>query len=39
MPRNHPLLPYAMALAAVGLFSLMDALMKGAAIAVGAYSA
>ena len=39
MPRDHPLLPYATALAAVGLFSLMDALMKGASIAVGAYSA
>jgi S-adenosylmethionine uptake transporter len=39
MTPHHPLLPYATALAAVGLFSLMDALMKGAAIAVGAYSA
>jgi S-adenosylmethionine uptake transporter len=39
MPRDHPLLPYATALVAVGLFSLMDALMKGASIAVGAYSA
>ena len=39
MSRDHPLLPYATALAAVGLFSLMDALMKGAAIGVGAYSA
>jgi S-adenosylmethionine uptake transporter len=39
MSRDHPLLPYATALAAVGLFSLMDALMKGASIAVGAYSA
>src|SRR5688500_600272 len=39
MTRDHPLLPYATALAAVGLFSLMDALMKGASIAVGAYSA
>jgi len=37
--RDHPLLPYATALAAIGLFSLMDALMKGASIAVGAYSA
>src|SRR5690606_31073881 len=36
---DQPFLPYAVALAAVGLFSLMDALMKGAAIAVGAYSA
>ena len=39
MARDHPILPYATALAAVGLFSLMDALMKGASIAVGAYSA
>ena len=39
MPRDHPLLPYAVTLAAVALFSLMDALMKGAALAVGAYSA
>jgi drug/metabolite transporter (DMT)-like permease len=39
MMRDHPLLPYAVTLAAVGLFSLMDALMKGAALAVGAYSA
>lgn len=39
MKRDHPVLPYAVVLAAVGLFSLMDALMKGAAIAVGAYSA
>lgn len=39
MSRDHPLLPFAVTLAAVGLFSLMDALMKGAALAVGAYSA
>jgi len=39
MTRDHPLLPYAVTLAAVGLFSLMDALMKGAALAAGAYSA
>lgn len=39
MPRDHHLLPFAAALAGVGLFSLMDALMKGAALAVGAYSA
>jgi S-adenosylmethionine uptake transporter len=39
MTRDHPILPYATALAAVGLFSLMDALMKGASVAVGAYSA
>ncbi len=39
MPRHHPLLPFAATLAAVALYSLMDALMKGAAIAAGAYSA
>jgi S-adenosylmethionine uptake transporter len=39
MKPHHPLLPYGLALLAVGLFSLMDALMKGASIAVGAYSA
>jgi S-adenosylmethionine uptake transporter len=39
MSRDHPLLPYTVTLAAVGLFSLMDALMKGASLAVGAYSA
>ena len=39
MKSDHALLPYATALAAVGLFSLMDALMKGASLAVGAYSA
>jgi S-adenosylmethionine uptake transporter len=39
MPRDHPMLPYGVTLAAVGLFSLMDALMKGASLAVGAYSA
>jgi drug/metabolite transporter (DMT)-like permease len=39
MTRDHPLLPFVVTLAAVGLFSLMDALMKGAALAVGAYSA
>ena len=39
MTRDHPLLPYATALAAVALFSLMDALMKGASILAGAYSA
>jgi S-adenosylmethionine uptake transporter len=39
MTRDHPLLPYAVTLAAVGLFSLMDAMMKEAALAVGAFSA
>ena len=39
MPRSHNVLPFAAALAGVALFSLMDALMKGAALAIGAYSA
>jgi S-adenosylmethionine uptake transporter len=39
MNRNHPAMPFAVTLAAVGLLSLMDALMKGASLAVGAYSA
>lgn len=37
--RDHPLLPLAATFAAIGLLSLMDAFMKNAAIAVGAYSA
>ena len=36
---DHPAMPYLATLAAVGLLSLMDALMKGAALAAGAYSA
>lgn len=39
MPRSHHVLPFAAALAGVAVFSLMDALMKGASLAVGAYSA
>lgn len=39
MKADHPMLPYAVTLVGIGLFSLMDALMKGASIAVGAYSA
>jgi len=39
MRRDHPMLPYTVTLAAVALFSLMDALMKGAALMAGAYSA
>jgi S-adenosylmethionine uptake transporter len=39
MHRDHPMLPYTVTLAAVGLFSLMDALMKGDSLAAGAYSA
>ena len=38
MDRNS-LLPFAATLAAIALLSLMDALMKGAALAVGAFSA
>lgn len=36
---DHPLLPVLAAFAAIGLLSLMDAFMKNAALAVGAYSA
>ncbi|NVD45123.1 DMT family transporter [Qipengyuania atrilutea] len=39
MKRDHPLMPMALTLAGVGLLALMDAFMKGAALAVGAYSA
>ncbi|MBO9518361.1 MAG: DMT family transporter [Porphyrobacter sp.] len=39
MSHERPLLPFAVTLVAVALYSLMDALMKGASIAVGAYSA
>ncbi len=39
MTRSHPVLPFAVTLMGVALFSLMDALMKGASLAVGAYSA
>jgi len=39
MKVDQPVLPFAVTLAGVGLFSLMDALMKGASIAAGAYSA
>ncbi|WP_435418625.1 DMT family transporter [Parerythrobacter aurantius] len=39
MHRHHPLLPLLLTFAGVGLLSLMDALMKGAALAIGAYSA
>lgn len=40
MPRHdHPLLPVLAAIAAIGLLSWMDAFMKAAALAVGAYSA
>lgn len=39
MDRPNPLLPFAATLVGVAVFSLMDALMKGAALAVGAFSA
>lgn len=39
MPRHHALLPLAATFAAVGLLALMDAFMKGAALAAGVYSA
>jgi len=38
MRRARPVLPFAAVLAAIALLSLMDALMKGASLAVGAYS-
>ncbi len=39
MHSSHRLMPYLAALAGVGLLSLMDAFMKGAALAAGAYTA
>ncbi|MEP3050614.1 MAG: DMT family transporter [Erythrobacter sp.] len=39
MANKHHLLPFLAALAGVALLSFMDALMKGAALAAGAYSA
>lgn len=39
MHRDHPLMPFFLTLAGVGMLSLMDAFMKGASLAVGAYSA
>lgn len=39
MERDHPLLPFAATLLGVALFSAMDALMKGASIEAGAYTA
>ena len=38
MPARHPVLPFAAILAAIALLSLMDAVMKGASLAIGAYS-
>jgi S-adenosylmethionine uptake transporter len=37
--RTRPVTPFAAVLIGIGLFSLMDALMKGASLAAGAYSA
>src|SRR5690349_13173447 len=39
MTSHHRLAPFGSALLAVALFSLMDAVMKGAALAAGTYSA
>ena len=39
MRSDHPLMPFLFALAGVGMLSLMDAFMKGASLAIGAYSA
>ena len=39
MPRDHHLLPVVMAMAGIAFLSLMDAFMKSASLAVGAYSA
>lgn len=39
MLRNHTALPFLAACLGIGLFSLMDGLMKSASLAVGAYSA
>jgi S-adenosylmethionine uptake transporter len=36
--RDHPLLPVLAAIAAIGLLTLMDAFMKAASLAIGAYS-
>jgi S-adenosylmethionine uptake transporter len=37
--RDHPFLPLLAVIAAIGLLSWMDAFMKGASLAIGAYSA
>ncbi|GAA4044111.1 DMT family transporter [Parerythrobacter jejuensis] len=39
MHRDHPVLPFLLTFAGVGMLSLMDAFMKGASLAIGAYSA
>src|SRR4051812_31743747 len=38
MPRANPVLPFIAVLFAIALLSLMDALIKGASLAIGAYS-
>lgn len=37
-PRQHPILAFAVALAAVGVLSVMDAVMKGLVLAIGLYA-
>lgn len=37
-PRQHPVLAFAVALAAVGVLSVMDAVMKGLVLAIGLYA-
>ena len=39
MARTHPILPFLAAMAGICTFSMMDAMMKGASIAAGVYSA
>ena len=39
MPRDHPVMPLAVTVLAIALFSIMDALMKRASMAGGVYSA
>ena len=39
MRRDHPLAPIVVAVVAIALLSVMDGAMKGASIALGAYSA
>ena len=37
-PRQHPILAFTVALAAVGVLSVMDAVMKGLVLAIGLYA-
>ena len=39
MSRHHSLMPFLAVLAGIASFSVMDGLMKGASLAVGAYNA